>query len=222
MPTPEMDALSYAPLSTLKKAIDDNWQLFAPYLPPQNIWQAKFEEIAQIRHRVAHFRIGHEDDLQRVIQFLRDLDQGFWRFCTSYNDEDTPLPPSDDPVIAHFLHLDPFPWTEVSDKKWARVGVADPQLVVAVSIEISRRAWAKRESPVHDKPGYFYDVHFHARDRRCFAYEGFLKGTRAVHHHCAHVCLSGLDNHISADDPRGARERAGHSYRGALFGGRRI
>ncbi|WP_142251795.1 hypothetical protein [Bradyrhizobium sp. UNPF46] len=201
MPTPEMDALSYAPLSTLKKAIDDSWSLFSPYLPPQNIWQAKLEEISQIRHRVAHFRVGHEDDLQRVIQFLRDLDKGFWHFCTSYNDEDTPLPPADDPVIAHFLDLDPFPWTEVSDKHWARIGIADPELVVAVSIEVSRRGWVQRESPVDGKPGYFYDVRFHARDRRCFDYEGFLKNTRAIHRHCAHVCLSGLDNHIRLTIP---------------------
>ncbi|RTL75880.1 MAG: hypothetical protein EKK35_21875 [Bradyrhizobiaceae bacterium] len=209
MPTPEMDALSYAPLSTLKKAIDDNWSLFAPYLPPQKIWQAKLEEISQIRHRVAHFRVGHQDDLQRVIQFLRDLDQGFWRFCTSYNDESTPLPPSDDPVIAHFLHLDPFPWTQFDNNKWARVGAADPELVVAVSIELIRRPWAGAERMGEGTPGYLYDVHFHARGRRCFAYEGFLKGTKAVHHHCAHVCLSGLDNHISLTIP-------------AVLGGQRI
>jgi hypothetical protein len=201
MPTPELDALSYAPLSTLRKAIDDNWSLFAPYLPPQNIWQAKLEEVAQIRHRVAHFRVGHEDDLRRVIQFLRDLDQGFWRFCTSYNDAHSPLPPSDDPVIAHFLHLDPFPRTEFGRNKWARVGVAAPDLVIAVSIELLRRPWAKKAAPADGSAGYLYDVHFHARDRRRFDYDDFLKRTNAIHHHLVYFSLSGQDNHVRLTVP---------------------
>jgi hypothetical protein len=76
------------------------------------------------------------------VQFLRDLDNGFWRFCTSYNDPCTLLPASDDPVTAHFLHLDPFPWTEVGEKKWARVGFADPSLALSVTVETLRRPWA--------------------------------------------------------------------------------
>jgi hypothetical protein len=59
MSTPEVDSLSYAQLSTLKNLISANWEAFKPYLPPQNIWDAKLDEISQIRHRVAHFRKGH-------------------------------------------------------------------------------------------------------------------------------------------------------------------
>jgi hypothetical protein len=104
---------------------------------PTTIWEAKLEEVSQIRHRVAHFRRGHRDDLQRVLQLMRDLDQGFWRFCTSYNDPTPVLPQSDDPVVSHFLHLDLMPWTQVSDGKWARGwlrrGAADSAGVVRPS-----------------------------------------------------------------------------------------
>jgi hypothetical protein len=97
MPTPEMNALSYAQLSKLQDLITRHWDCFAQYLPPPDIWTAKLAEVSQIRHRVAHFRIGHVDDLQRVLQLLRDVDDGFWRFCTSYNDAQPVIPATDDP-----------------------------------------------------------------------------------------------------------------------------
>lgn len=117
MPTPEMNALSYASLSKLQSLIELHWDCFAPYLPPADLWVAKLVEVSQIRHRVMHFRAGHADDHQRVLQLLRDIDGGFWHFCTSYNDAQPVLPASDDPVVSHFLPYDPFPWTEVGEKK---------------------------------------------------------------------------------------------------------
>ena len=112
MPTPEMNALSYAQLSQLTKLIGTNWCCFESYLPPRDLWDAKLVEISQIRHRIAHFRVGHVDDLPRLIQFLRDIDRGFWIFCTTYNEAHPVLPASRDAVTQHFLHLDPLPWGE--------------------------------------------------------------------------------------------------------------
>ena len=100
--------------------MSDEWTLFEPYLPPQNLWDAKMEELQQIRHRVAHFRVGHEDDQRRVKQVLRDIDDGFWRFCASYNEHHPVLPASKDPIMRRFLHLDPFPWTKCRDGAWAQ------------------------------------------------------------------------------------------------------
>jgi hypothetical protein len=201
MPTPEMDALSYAQLSSLAKIIEKHWSIFQPYLPPDNIWKAKLEEISQIRHRIAHFRVGHEDDLRRLIQFLRDLDRGFWLFCTSYNDATTPLPPREDPVIAHFLHLDPFPWTEVEERQWVRIGIADPSLVVSATIEALRRPWADSTKSFDGRPGYLYDVHLHARNNRRFDYASFLQGTKRIHHHLTHLMLNGIENHVRLTVP---------------------
>jgi hypothetical protein len=196
MPTPEMNALSYAQLSALKALIADNWTCFQEYLPPQNIWDAKLEEIAQIRHRVAHFRRGHADDYRRLVQFLRDIDAGFWKFCTSYNDPQPVLPASDNEVVSHFLPYDPFPWTEVSEKKWARIGFADPSLVVAITIEVLHRPWAKWSTTVDGQPGYLYDVHLHARGERVFEYPEFLASTRAIHPQLVHLCLDALTRSV--------------------------
>ena len=109
MPTPENDPLSYISFSQLTHLVRDHWDAFACYLPPQDIWLAKLEEIGQIRNRIAHFRSGHTDDYPRVLQFLRDLDRGFWSFCTSYNDPEPILPAADDPVTSHFLTLRSVP-----------------------------------------------------------------------------------------------------------------
>ena len=92
MPTPEEDPLSYITFSQLTGLISNNWNGFGCYFPPENIWLAKLEEIGQIRNRVAHFRSGHADDHPRLLQFLRDLDRGFWTFCTSYNNARSPAP----------------------------------------------------------------------------------------------------------------------------------
>src|SRR5690606_15325686 len=103
MPTPEDDTLRFVQLSDLLRVIKEHWCLFERYLPPKTIWEAKLEEVVAIRHRIAHFRSLHQYDLLRVTQFLRDIDQGFWNFCTSYNDPHPVLPQTNDPVVAHFL-----------------------------------------------------------------------------------------------------------------------
>jgi Swt1-like HEPN len=189
MPTPEENLLSYAQLSELSSIISENWRLFEPFLPPQNIWEAKLEEVRQVRHRVAHFRSGHADDLQRVIQLLRDIDQGFWRFCTSFNDSGPVLPQSDDPIESQFLHLDPFPWSRVGENKWARIGSADPLARIGVSVEVVCRPWVKWEPPIIGKQGFFYCVRVHARQNRVFDYKRFLEQTRNVHRHIVYICL---------------------------------
>jgi hypothetical protein len=193
MPTPEDDPLSYAQFSELKQLISDNWNLFRLYLQPQTIWQAKLEEVSQIRNRVAHFRRGHSDDLQRVLQLLRDVDHGFWVFCTSYNSSEPALPASDNPVTAKFLDQDPMPWREISPKKWMRIGHAAPDLIVGVTVETLRRPWVNAPAKLADRAeGYLYNVHLSARDSRRFDYRQFLKATRHLHCRLVHLCLDRL------------------------------
>lgn len=106
METPETNDLNYAQLWQLLHLIDQNWPLFENYFLPKKVWKAKASEISQIRNRAAHFRSSHSDDLLRIEGFLRDIDKGFWRFCTSFNDLKPDLPPDSDVVTSHFLHLD--------------------------------------------------------------------------------------------------------------------
>jgi hypothetical protein len=201
MPTPESDPLSYVQLSELRRIISDDWRLFEPFLPPKSIWEAKLEEIGQIRHRIAHFRRGHNDDLQRVVQFLRDVDHGFWRFCTLYNDPHPILPQSDDPVESHFLHLDPFPWGEVSDGKWARTGIADPEARFGLTVEVLCRPWASWSTPAAGKPGLLYDLMIQARQQRHLDYRRLLESTSRVHEYLVHICLDSMANSIRVTIP---------------------
>ena len=107
MPTRERLPTSYMQLKDLLSTVTEEWSLFEPYFPPQNIWEARMDEIQQIRHRVAHFRIGHKERSRGALkQVLRDIDEGFWRFCTSYNTHRSVLPAQNDPVTREFLHLD--------------------------------------------------------------------------------------------------------------------
>ncbi len=187
MPSPEENSLSYAQLSGVCRIMENNWRLFEPFLPPKSIWEAKLEEVSQVRHRVAHFRNGHEDDLQRVTQLLRDIDKGFWRFCTCYNDPRPILPQSNDPVEEHFLHLDQFPWGASGDGKWARTGIADPEAILNVTVEVLCRPWATWKTPIAGSQGFLYNVHVGARHGRVFDYVRLLKSTSRVH-----ICLDSL------------------------------
>lgn len=98
--------------ATVRPYVDDD--LPGQELEVSNVVTVKPE---RIRHRVAHFRSLHRDDLARVTQFLRDIDSGFWRFCTSYNDPRPVLPQSNDPVVEHFLAFDLLPWGETGAGK---------------------------------------------------------------------------------------------------------
>ena len=191
MPTREHLPTSYMQIGNLLNTVDTEWRLFEPYFPPQDLWNAKMQEIRQIRHRVAHFRVGHEDDQRRVKQVLRDIDQGFWRFCTSYNEERSVLPASNDSVTGQFVHLDPFPWSKGRDGMWARVGIADPRLRIAVRIEVTQREWASDapDDEIAGKEGFLYDVLFLARGQHAFDYSNFLTSTKRIHSSICHICL---------------------------------
>lgn len=188
MPTREMNALSYAQLSKLLVLIDKHWDCFSTYFPPKALWEAKLQEVAQIRHRVAHFRVGHQDDLARLKQFLRDIDHGFWSFCTSYNNAHPVLPARGDLVARHFLPLDPLPWQEIEPKRWAQVGIRDQSIPVGVSVRSQRRPWAT--TPLAPgAPGHLYDVYFYAQDQRTFDLRRFLDQTERDHRRLVHLCL---------------------------------
>ena len=199
MPTPEEDPLSYAQLSELRRIITENRLLFDPFLPPEKIWDARMDEIAQVRHRIAHFRKENERDLDRVVHLLRDIDKGFWKFCTSYNDKHHVLPQSDDPVVAHFLPLDPLPWVEIETGKWAQVGSVPHDRWFGVTVDTTAQPWAKWATPVAGREGILYDVTIFLRGprRRHFDYARLLENTRKLHSHFVHICLG---NH--ADDIR--------------------
>ncbi len=203
MPTRERRPLSYISFDSLVRTISRRRHLFAPYLPIRSIWDAKLDEVRQIRNRVAHFRQGNDGDLQRVDQLLTDIDPGIWRFCTSYNDHFPILPPSREKVIKQFIELDPFPWSQVGDGAWSRVGMASPDMLLSANIEVIRRPWlrAKYQGQVAGKYGYLFDINIHARQNRVFEYKNFLKNTTHIHDRCCHILLDSFGTTIRATLP---------------------
>ncbi|MDA1054484.1 MAG: hypothetical protein O3C40_28960 [Planctomycetota bacterium] len=202
MPTADLSPLAYSGFSTLCGLIEKHWELFKIYLPPKEIFAGRIDETKQIRNRVAHFRRCHRDDLSRMVQFLRDVDKGFWTFCTSYNAPQPVLPPNADSVVQQFLPYDPFPWSKVDENKWARVGVADPLMKISVTIEVLHRPWAShRESPIAGSQGRLYDVRISSRGRGLLEYRGFLDDTRTMHSSFVHLCLDSAHSSVRITIP---------------------
>jgi hypothetical protein len=141
------------------------------------------------------------DDLPRLLQFLRDIDLGFWTFCTSYNNGQAILPQDKDPVTKHFLSLDPLPWGQVAPNEWARVGFVDKSLVIGVTVEVERRPWAEWADGIDGKAGFLYDFILTAYDGRKFDYPRFLDRTRNLHQHMTHMCLSSSENSVRLTVP---------------------
>jgi hypothetical protein len=88
MATSENEPIWFISFDSLLKILLDSqlWPRFECYLTTKNLLEAKLEEVKLIRNRIAHARSLHNDDLDRLRRVPRDLDPGFWRFCTSYND----------------------------------------------------------------------------------------------------------------------------------------
>jgi hypothetical protein len=78
------DLLAYLDVRLLFEIIGERWELFEPCMPPRVRWDGMADELRAIRHRVAHLRRPHRDDLARVEQALRDLDHGARTFYAAY------------------------------------------------------------------------------------------------------------------------------------------
>jgi hypothetical protein len=201
IPTTDQSPLSYLTFSELTNLINNNWDLFSKYLPPLNLWDAKLEEIVHIRNRIAHYRKGHSDDLDRLHQLMRDIDRGFWEFCTSYNNSFPILPQDRDPVTKKYVELDPFAPKQISEKEWATFGSAPQDMLYIVSVNILKRIWAERTELIDGTPGYLYDVRIHIRDERQFDYKQFLVKTKTLHSEFVHICLDTFSDSIRVTIP---------------------
>ncbi len=75
MASPEgTSPINYMEVSDLFRIIADHWDIFGyALLRNQSTRDGRVEELAQIRHRLAHCRIPHDDDQARIEQILRDL-----------------------------------------------------------------------------------------------------------------------------------------------------
>lgn len=194
----EMD-ISFVSFGALIKTISAEWQLFEAFLLPQKIWEARIEEIEQIRHRVAHFRVNLKDDLQRVIQLLRDIDQNIWEFCVSFNDVSSRPPFSNDindPVIDKFSFINPYTPKFGSGNIPSRFD----RLVdkVEISIKAVKRPWttALPTTSISGLEGWIYDVDLHCYNNWLFDYNEFLRGIKAINKDIVYALLGPTIRHM--------------------------
>lgn len=93
------DLLSYVDASRLFRVIDGHWELFEPVLLPQVRWQGQIDTLSPVRHRIAHCRRPHPDDVPRIEQALRDLEGGARTFYLSYAQTAHRLRNREDPLV---------------------------------------------------------------------------------------------------------------------------
>ncbi|HSB73922.1 MAG TPA: hypothetical protein VLT62_31735 [Candidatus Methylomirabilis sp.] len=195
MATPENDPLWFLSFDSLVKIVFDRklWRLFEPYLTTKTLLRAKFDEIKPIRNRIAHCRSLDKHDLKRLEAFLRDLDHGFWRFCTSYNRECAFIGPlQNDPVYGHFADREHVPFAEVEPGKWARIGMrvgVDVDLILGYRIRPSAKP--RSHQKVNLVKGAIYDSVFSIAHRtgHYLDFEEILTSTKFYHQRTLHIFL---------------------------------
>lgn len=154
--------LAYEDVGLLFRLIGSNWDLFKPSLIPSRVrWDARVEELLQIRHRVSHCRLVHPDDAARLEQTLRDLEPGAWIALSSYNHTGDVPKDLDDPVAEGWLRLG-------CEDARRLVAHAERQYETSFDLEYSVRPWARlsRDKPISGQAGIYWNVRFAMRGGR--------------------------------------------------------
>jgi hypothetical protein len=140
-------------VGVLFKLIDKHWDSCRYGIGlPKEVWLGRVNELAPVRHRLAHCRRPHTDDATRIEQVMRDLEPAANHFFRAYTDWC--------PVKANLV--DPV----VED--WARMRHVDAHLVEhgreRRGVEFELRAvslpGAQTDGPsVSGSPGWFWVMH---------------------------------------------------------------
>jgi hypothetical protein len=134
------DLLSYADASMQFNAIERHWELFEAVLLPRVRWQGQVDTLSSVRHRIAHCRRPHPDDLARIEQVLRDLEGGARVFYASYADTAHRLRERDDPLVDA--------WIRRGHEAAARlIDHCERNYDTRFSLRYSLRPWAKAPEP---------------------------------------------------------------------------
>ena len=188
MRTRDERILAYADIGDLFSVIyDASTQsvdpMFAQFFPPAAILGGRIAEIIPIRLRTMHCRSLHADDVARLIQFMRDLDQGFWRWCTSYNSSHIEYSGRTDEPIGN----------RIKNHNVRLAGWKD-DYPYPISVELSyslRPGWRTddwRNRPVGGA-GWLYHFRFYGNphSERSVDTQEFLRSTRAMLGQCVYV-----------------------------------
>ena len=99
--------LAHVDVSVLFRIIDEHWDNCSSGIGlPKTVWLGRAEEVKPIRHRLAHCRRPHNDDVARIEQLLRDLEPGACSFLRSYAQWGNVSSNEIDPVARAWIKLE--------------------------------------------------------------------------------------------------------------------
>lgn len=187
--------LAYLDVFDLFALIDDDehWWLFEPCLPPRLRWRGSVDELRALRHRNAHCRRPHRDDLGRLEQFLRDLEPGARRALSSYWTTHAIDSSVRDAVVRA--------WFKKRHPDAARlVDHARRQYEASLHISVSSRPWAEYVggNNVTGRRGLIWHVRFQFFGGRLITPKAFWKSQHLSRADTRHLIL-----HAMHSDPTG-------------------
>lgn len=187
------------------------WRLVQPPLLDLDRWRVGADTVRHLRNRNTHCRRPHADDVDRLEQFLRDLEAGARVACTAFNQTSRVPDDLDDPVAEG--------WVRGSHQTADRLlKHADRQYQISFELSYSRRPWADDldEGPISGKPGYLWHATWFLREDRYLAprkfwNDGYLAPARdllvfSLHPFWAHVevAIPAVDEPDMVNDAIGA------------------
>ncbi|MEU8977615.1 Swt1 family HEPN domain-containing protein [Streptomyces sp. NPDC048309] len=199
--------LAYLDYSQLLQVIENHWGQFEYALLESGSWNGRQEELKRVRHRIGHIRKPHRDDLGRIDQTLRDLEQGAFIACAAYNKRTLPSPKK-------FKDAMTVGWISGEHPTAQRlIRHADTQYGVGLEVGVSRRPWASWPEDLENAEGLFWHADFYSRDRAVDVRHLWneIRGIRPLivhmlvsHPHHVEFTFSSVDDSASTSDVLGA------------------
>ena len=206
MATPENDPLWFISFDSLLTILFDPylWPLFRPCLTTKRLVRAKFDEVKPVRNRIAHTRAIHRDDLRRVENLLRDLDSGFWAFCTSYNNIHPFIAHRQrDPVFRHFVARMGSGYYETAPNEWSYLANRTG-MTMDMDLSFGVRPYSPGPSTHRSAKGrgVFYRARYSvAHTQRSFRTADILTSTEDVHRSLLHIHIDSLHHSLTVTLP---------------------
>ncbi len=197
MSTTQNNPLSYKSLGELWKVIINKtlWNdIFQYYFPPKNILETKLNELYVIRNRIGHSRKPHDDDVDRVNQFLKDIDNKIWEFITSYHEYRSQS--IEDFDVNLFLDIANLP-TQIIELYVGSNSILGRNQYSRLNItfDASVRPWVREKIEKLQGQGVIYHVTFTGMFMKNFiSYEKILEQTDGLHDKCLHILLPNRDD----------------------------
>lgn len=174
------DRLAYLDAGPLlNEVLLSDWDIYRDAMIDEGAWRGRIDELTKIRHRISHCRRPHPDDLLRLEQTLRDLNDGALRAVNAYHRQCEPDQALDDPLVASWIRA------EHEDAR-RLIQHAERQYEVYFQLRYSRRPWADKgdsAGSVSGTPGFLWHASFYCaganpRNLRALWNDSYLRFAR--------------------------------------------